>query len=148
MREGSITIAGKKKLRELYGKGYGVLPKTVRDSITYDGETIKLSAKNQKAFKATYSGANAEVETLIKSSYFTKLSDEVQAKSIKWIYDYYYESAVCEVVGEESNSKKRLFAEAMPVSKFALSIAACSAVEGKVDKKGNTIAGSKKAEVM
>ncbi|MCR4725865.1 MAG: hypothetical protein K5753_01435, partial [Clostridia bacterium] len=137
-----------KKLRELYGKGYTVLPKTVRDSITYEGETIKLSAKSQKAFKDTYSGANKEVENLIKASYFNKLSEEVQAKSIKWIYDYYYESAVCETVGEESNSKKMLFAETMPVSKFAMSIAACSAVEGKVDKKGNTIAGTKKAEVM
>ena len=137
-----------KKLRELYGKGYAVLPKTVRDGITYEGETIKLSEKSQKAFKDTYSGANKEVENLIKASYFNKLSEEVQAKSIKWIYDYYYESAVCETVGEESNSKKRLFAETMPVSKFAMSIAACSAVEGKVDKKGNTIAGTKKAEVM
>jgi len=137
-----------KKLRELYGKGYAVLPKTVRDSITYEGETIKLSAKSQKAFKDTYSGANKEVENLIKASYFNKLSEEVQAKSIKWIYDYYYESAVCETVGEESNSKKMLFAETMPVSKFAMSIAACSAVEGRVNRKGNTIAGSKKAAVL
>lgn len=135
------------KLRTLYEAGFSVLPRTVKDTIAYDGEVIELSRSSQKAFKGIYGVANNEVESLVKSKAFTGLSDEVQAKAIKWIYDYYYEKAVTETIGAEANSKRQLFGETMAPSKFAMAFAACSAVESKVDRKGNTIAGSKRAEV-
>ncbi len=135
------------KLRTLYEAGFSVLPRTVKDTIAYDGEVIELSRSSQKAFKEIYGAANNEVESLVKSKAFTGLSDEVQAKAIKWIYDYYYEKAVTETIGAEANSKRQLFGETMAPSKFAMAFAACSAVESKVDRKGNTIAGSKRAAI-
>lgn len=136
------------RLRELYAQGYTVLPRTVKDTLNYNGETYSLSKKQQTAFKATYGQANNEVEKLIGSRSFSSLSAEIQARAIKWIYDYYYESAVFETVGEDADSKNQLFGEVMDISRFAMTIAACKSVESKVDKKGNVIAGSKKQAIL
>lgn len=136
------------RLRELYAQGYTVLPRTVKDTLNYNGETYSLSKKQQTAFKATYGQANKEVEELIQSRSFSTLSAEIQARAIKWIYDYYYENAVFETVGEEADSKNQLFGEVMDISRFAMTIAACKSVESKVDKKGNVIAGSKKQAIL
>lgn len=136
------------RLRELYAQGYTVLPRTVKDTLNYNGETYSLSKKQQTAFKATYGQANNEVEKLIQSRSFSTLSAEIQARAIKWIYDYYYENAVFETVGEEADSKNQLFGEVMDISRFAMTIAACKSVESKVDKKGNVIAGSKKQAIL
>lgn len=143
----STTPKVNEKLRSLYEQGYSVLPRTVKDTITYDGETIELSRRSQNAFKSIYGKANEEVEALINAKAFEGLDAEVQAKAIKWIYDLYYEKAVTETVGAEANSKRQLFAETMAPSKFAMAFAACSAAEGKVDRKGNTIVGSKRKAV-
>jgi hypothetical protein len=136
------------RLRELYAQGYTVLPRTVKDTLNYNGETYSLSKKQQTAFKATYGQANKEVEELIESRSFSSLSAEIQARAIKWIYDYYYENAVFETVGEDADSKNQLFGEVMDISRFAMTIAACKSVESKVDKKGNVIAGSKKQAIL
>ena len=136
------------RLRELYAQGYTVLPRTVKDTLNYNGETYSLSKKQQAAFKATYGQANKEVEELIESRSFSTLSAEIQARAIKWIYDYYYENAVFETVGEDADSKNQLFGEVMDISRFAMTIAACKSVESKVDKKGNVIAGSKKQAIL
>lgn len=136
------------RLRELYAQGYTVLPRTVKDTLNYNGETYSLSKKQQTAFKSTYGQANNEVEKLIGSRSFSSLSAEIQARAIKWIYDYYYENAVFETVGENADSKNQLFGEVMDISRFAMTIAACKSVESKVDKKGNVIAGSKKQAIL
>lgn len=136
------------RLRGLYAQGYTVLPRTVKDTLNYNGETYSLSKKQQNAFKATYGQANKEVEELIESRPFSSLSAEIQARAIKWIYDYYYENAVFETVGEDADSKNQLFGEVMDISRFAMTIAACKSVESKADKKGNIIAGSKKQAIL
>lgn len=134
-------------LRTLHSQGYTVLPKAVGDSFSFDGETYSMSGKQATAFKSIYGKANDEVEELIASAGFSALDGSVQAKSIKWIYDYYYENAIYQIVGEEADTKRQLFGETMDISKFAMTIAACNAIESKLDKKGNVIAGSKKAAV-
>ena len=136
------------KLRELHSQGYTVLPKAVGNSFSFDGETYMLTQKKTDAFRAIYNKANAEVEQLIKSQGFNALDASVQAKSIKWIYDYYYENAVYDSVGEEADSKRQLFGETMNISKLAMTISACNAIESKIDKKGNMIPGSKKAAIL
>ena len=151
LKDNGLTDTSEKvnnKLRELYAEGHTVLPKTVQDTLHYDGETYNLSNKQVKQFKAVYGKANEEVEDLVNDRHFTSLAAEVQAQAIKWIYDYYYESAVFDTIGEEADSKKQLFGETMDVSKFALTIAACKSIESKLDKKGNVIAGSRKVQIQ
>lgn len=151
LKDNGLTDTSEKvnnKLRELYAEGYTVLPKTVQDTLHYDGETYNLSNKQVKQFKTVYGKANEEVEALVNDRHFKSLAAEVQAQAIKWIYDYYYESAVFDTIGEEDDSKKQLFGETMDVSKFALTIAACKSIESKLDKKGNVIAGSRKVQIQ
>lgn len=151
LKDNGLTDTSEKvnnKLRELYAEGYTVLPKTVQDTLHYDGETYNLSNKQVKQFKTVYGKANEEVEALVNDRHFKSLAAEVQAQAIKWIYDYYYESAVFDTIGEEADSKKQLFGETMDVSKFALTIAACKSIESKLDKKGNVIAGSRKVQIQ
>lgn len=151
LKDNGLTDTSEKvnnKLRELYAEGYTVLPKTVQDTLHYDGETYNLSNKQVKQFKSVYGKANEEVEDLVNDRHFASLAAEVQAQAIKWIYDYYYESAVFDTIGEEADSKKQLFGETMDVSKFALTIAACKSIESKLDKKGNVIAGSRKMQIQ
>ena len=42
---------------------------------------------------------------MIRSSDFGKLSENAQAKSIKYVYDYYYNIAVEDLIGIEADSK-------------------------------------------
>ena len=151
LKDNGLTDTSEKvnnKLRELYAEGHTVLPKTVQDTLHYDGETYNLSNKQVKQFKSVYGKANEEVEDLVNDRHFASLAADVQAQAIKWIYDYYYESAVFDTIGEEADSKKQLFGETMDVSKFALTIAACKSIESKLDKKGNVIAGSRKIQIQ
>lgn len=151
LKDNGLTDTSEKvnnKLRELYAEGHTVLPKTVQDTLHYDGETYNLSNKQVKQFKSVYGKANEEVEDLVNDRHFASLAADVQAQAIKWIYDYYYESAVFDTIGEEADSKKQLFGETMDVSKFALTIAACKSIESKLDKKGNIIAGSRKIQIQ
>ncbi len=144
----STSKAVNEKIRTLYSNGYTVLPRSVRDTVSYNGSTYEMSGRQQQQFRAVYGKANAEVEKLIKSASFNHLSEEIQAKTIKWIFDYHYENGVYQVLGLVPDTKKQLFAETMDSSKFAMAIAACSFVEGEQDRKGNTKPGSKKAAVM
>lgn len=136
------------KIRSLYEKGFNVLPRTIGDSVTIDGETYPLSAAQQKQIKSVYDEANAKVEKLIDGKGFNSLDEKVQAKAIKWIYDYYYEYAVAKTLGLTADSKKLLYGETMSVERFALAISVCSSLTSDIDKKGNKIANSKKNKII
>lgn len=136
------------KIRSLYEKGFNVLPRTIGDSVTIDGETYPLSVAQQKQIKSVYDEANAKVEKLIDGKGFNSLDEKVQAKAIKWIYDYYYEYAVAKTLGLTADSKKLLYGETMSVERFALAISVCSSLTSDIDKKGNKIANSKKNKII
>lgn len=136
------------KLRLLVEAGYTVLPKSVGDTIYHNGETYSLTAKQQQTFKGIYNEANDRVETLINSRAFNSLDEEVQAKSIKWIFDLYYEKAVFDVTGEDADSKNQLFAETMEVEKFAMAVSACKTLTADYSKDGTIVQNSRKTKVV
>lgn len=151
LKEKGITKLSDKvtdKMRDLYEKGYNVLPRTIGDSVTIDGEEYTLSAQQQKKIKSVYDDANAKVEKLINGQGFNSLDSKVQAKAIKWIYDYYYEYAVAATLGLTADSKKLLYGETMSVERFALAISVCSSITSDIDKKGNKVANSKKNKII
>lgn len=142
----TVTV---KTIRSLYEQGYtGVLPKTVSSSIKINGETYSMTAKQQKAFKAIYSQADAKVEQLIGKQSFKNLSAKVQADSIKWIYDYYYEKAKEELSGIENDSKKAIFAKYIPIETLAVAYCTARSLESDKDRQGNAVTGTKKAKVV
>ncbi len=100
---GTYTSAELEEVARLYsltneeGKHYNVLPQKIGTEVN----GVKLSSAQRKKFMSIYSGASAEVNKLIGSSYYTVLTDEQRAKAIKNIYSMYYDRAAAEVVGKE-----------------------------------------------
>ena len=136
-------------VRSLYEQGYtNILPKTVSSSITINGETYNMTSKQQKEFKKIYSQADEKIERLIGKQSFVNLSPKVQADSIKWIYDYYYQQAKYNFVGLEDDSKKALFGSLIDVETLAVAYSYCNSIEADEDKKGNVVNGSKKRKVV
>ena len=138
-----------KTVRSLYEQGYtGVIPKTVSSSITINGESYEMTKKQQATFKRTYSQADTAIEKLIGKQSFTTLSAKVQADSIKWIYDYYYQKAKEELTGIEDDSKKALFGSYINVETLAVAYSYCKSLEADTDKKGNAVVGTRKVKVV
>ena len=136
------------KLHELYAGGYSVLPKSVGDSITYNGETITLTNAKQESIKNIYSKANNVVERVIANTGFALLSDKAQAKAIKQVYDAYYTKAINEVLGLEDDNTLLQQSKYLDMAKLSVINAGISEITSDKDKSGKTITGSKKANII
>ena len=80
-------------------------------SFTVDGQTYSITGSTLKKFAKTYNEATLEVEDLISSKGYSKLSDEQKSKAIKRLYNLYYGVAKSEVVStyELSPSEEALY---------------------------------------
>lgn len=150
MKEDGIVSDSKvqAKIVDLYSKGYSVLPKSVNDSITYNGEEYSLTNKQSARFKEVYGQATEKVSSLFDDNQFASLNDECQAKSIKFIYDYYWQLATEDLLGEGLEEKKLLFGEAIPIEKLACIVSYCESLAAEKDNNGKTIAGTRKNQVV
>lgn len=144
-------------LKELYSQGYSVFPKSVGTSITYsvgEGEEreefkINLTTGQRARFRSVYQEANTYIKKMVNTQAFKDSEAEIQAKSIKAIYDYYYDLALEDLTGEDMVSEKdKLFYSAIPIEKLALIIKTARAFESDKDDNGKTISGSKKKKVQ
>ncbi len=147
-RTGGLNEKATKKLIELYDAGYAVLPKSVGDTLTYNGQEIQLTAAQQNTFKAIYSQANAEIERTVNSMAFATLPADKQAKAIKLIYDAYYSKAQSVVLKTANSNKIIMLGSAIPPSALAPHLAAISAIESDTDKSGNVVKDTKKAKII
>ncbi len=136
------------ELDDLIKKGFSVLPRSVGDSITYEGEQITLTSGQAKSFKGVYSVANEALASLVSLSQYKSATDEVKAKAINFIWDIYYNLAIEEVLGVDIESKAVLFAEAIDIEKLAIIIATARAIEADTDKNGKSISGTRKAKIQ
>lgn len=143
-----VSDKARNKLHELYAGGYTVLPKSVGDSITYNGETITLTNAKQESIKNIYSKANSIVEKVIANANFSLLSDKAQAKAIKQVYDAYYTKAINEVLGLEDDNTLLQQSKYLDMSKLSIINAGISEITSDKDKSGKTITGSKKANII
>lgn len=107
------------------GKGdYNVLPTSVGKTITVNDVQYSLEEGTlKKDFKEVYYQANAEVDKLITSAKYQKLSDKAKAKAINTLYNYYYYKAQAEVLGIEQDKKIYLFSEIVPIDQLTYAIA-------------------------
>lgn len=134
-------------LRDLTGKGYSVLPRAVRDTVTLNGEERTLTGKQQKRFRTVYGVAEEAVADMVRLKRFAEQDDAVKEKAIRFIYDVYWNLALEDVTGEDLAEKNVLFAEAIDIEKLALIIAMARSIEADKDKNGKAIAGTKKRKV-
>lgn len=135
-------------MQRLYSKGYSVLPKSIGDSVTYNGETIVLTASQQKYFKNIYNKANAIVEKMILDRTYKRLSEEKQAKAIKNLYDAYYAKAISETLGVENDNKLTKMSKYISIEKLAAINAGLSEFVSDKDSTGKTISGSKRSKII
>lgn len=147
-KAGDVNAAVRKKLIELYSKEYTVLPKSIGDSVSYNGETIKLSKEQRTKFKKVYSQANSHVENMILSKTFNSLSEEKQAKAIKQLYDAYYAKALSETLGVEHDNKLLEASKFVDIASLSVIFAGISEITSDKNSNGATITGSKKAKVI
>ncbi|HRF70807.1 MAG TPA: hypothetical protein PKV66_05195, partial [Candidatus Pelethenecus sp.] len=100
------------EIARLYSLGYTqVIPSTSIDSFSVDGQTYSITGSTLKKFAKTYNEATLEVEDLISSKGYSKLSDEQKSKAIKRLYNLYYGVAKSEAVStyELSPSEEALY---------------------------------------
>ena len=135
-------------LRKLYSSGYSVLPKSVGDSISYNGEEIPLSESQKTQFKKTYSQANAYVDKMILTSNYKMLSEENKAKVIKQVFDAYYAKAIAETLGVENNNNLLTLSKYISIDTLSPVFVGLSLIESDKDSSGKTITGSKKKKVI
>lgn len=145
---GIESKAARTELDRLIGAGFDVLPRGVSDTITYDGETYELTARQKKAFSEVYEIANDALGDMVKLARYNEASDEVKVSAIKYIYNTYYNLALQDFLGEDLESKNVLFAEAIDIEKLALIIATVRSLKADTDKDGKTIGGSRKRKIQ
>ena len=144
---GDLDKATREVMRELTAAGYDVLPRSVGDSVTYEGESVQLTRAQKKRFSTVYEAADEAAADLVALETFKNSDAEVQAKALKFIYNTYYGLAVDDVLGVDSTKKNVLFAEAIEVEKLALIATQARALEADKDSRGNAIAGSRRKKV-
>ena len=138
----------RKEMASLLEKGFDVIPRSVGDTITYDGEEHTLTTAEKKAFEKVYSTANEAVASLVKLSQYDKATDDVKAKAVNFIYTVYYNLALQDFLGVDLENKNILFAEAIEIEKLALIVATARTIVGDTDKSGKVVSGSRKRKVQ
>ena len=138
----------RKELNALVSKGYSVLPRSVGNKISYDGEEVSLTNTQQEEFRRVYSVANEALASLVKLPQYESATDDIKAKAINYIYNVYYNLAIQDLLGVDLETKTILFAEALDVEKLAIIVSTANSLTADTDKKGNAISGSRKAKIQ
>ena len=136
------------ELDRLVKSGHDVIPRSVPNSITYEGEEITLTAAQKRDFKQVYSEANNELASLVRLSAYRSASDNVKAKAVDIVYEMYYDLAVEDLIGEDLETKTVLFSKAFDIGKLALIVAQARLLTADKDDSGRSINGTKKAKIQ
>lgn len=149
-RMGNTTMsdAVRNKFVDLYSKGYSVLPRSIGDTITYGGVEIPLTDQEYNRFRAIYAQSMKYLEKMVNSGTFNALSEEMQAKAIKQVYDAYYYDALSDLVGVDERTTVGELSEWIDMSKLSVVFTGLSDIESDKNSKGETIAGSKKKNTV
>ena len=149
-RMGNTTMsdAVRNKFVDLYSKGYSVLPRSIGDTITYGGVEIPLTDEEYSRFKAIYAQSMKDIEKMVNSGTFSVLSEEMQAKAIKQVYDAYYYDALSDLVGVDERTTIGELSKWIDMSKLSVAFAGLSDIESEKNSKGEMIAGSKKKNTV
>ena len=149
-RMGNTTMsdAVRNKFVDLYSKGYSVLPRSIGDTITYGGVEIPLTEQEYSRFRAIYAQSMKDIEKMVNSGTFNVLSEEMQAKAIKQVYDAYYYDALSDLVGVDDRTTVGELSEWIDMSKLSVVFTGLSDIESDKNANGATIAGSKKKNTV
>ncbi len=131
----SISKEQARTLAELYGEGYS-LPSSIPDKITINGEEVALTTKQQGEFGAIYSKASSVADRVLSDGSLNGKTSEVQARTISYIYKYYYYEAQAKTLNMDVDSKLYMFGQLIDIQKLASIIAEVPLLsEGAKNKK-------------
>ena len=149
-RMGNTTMsdAVRDKFVDLYLKGYSVLPRSIGDTISYGGVEIPLTDDEYARFRAIYAQSMKDIEKMMNGGAFKVLSEEMQAKAIKQVYDAYYYDALSDLVGVDERTTVGELSEWIDISKLSVAFTGFSDIESDKNSNGETIAGSKKKNTV
>ena len=136
------------KFVDLYSKGYSVLPRSIGDTISYGGVEIPLTDDEYARFRAIYAQSMKDIEKMMNGGAFKVLSEEMQAKAIKQVYDAYYYDALSDLVGVDERTTIGELSKWIDMSKLSVAFVGLSDIESEKNSKGETIAGSKKKNTV
>jgi hypothetical protein len=148
MGNATMSAAVRNKFVDLYSKGYSVLPRSIGDTITYGGVEIPLTDEEYSRFRAIYAQSMKDIEKMVNSGTFSVLSEEMQAKAIKQVYDAYYYDALSDLVGVDERTTVGELSEWIDMSKLSVVFTGLSDIESDKNSNGETIAGSKKKNTV
>lgn len=137
----------RQEMKRLVSNGMDVLPRGVGDTVTVDGDTVKLTEKQKRAFRAVYSEANKSVEKMVGLAYYADASDEAKAKAIKRVYGIYYNRAIEDLLGVELENRNTLLSRAIDPEVLAIVLAVCGEMQADIGKDGKPVANSKRKKV-
>ena len=149
-RMGNTTMsdAVRDKFVDLYSKGYSVLPRSIGDTISYGGVEIPLTDDEYARFRAIYAQSMKDIEKMMNNGAFKVLSEEMQAKAIKQVYDAYYYDALSDLVGVDERTTIGELSKWIDMSKLSVAFVGLSDIESEKNSKGETITGSKKKNTV
>lgn len=149
-RMGNTTMsdAVRDKFVDLYSKGYSVLPRSIGDTISYGGVEIPLTDDEYARFRAIYAQSMKDIEKMMNGGAFKVLSEEMQAKAIKQVYDAYYYDALSDLVGVDERTTIGELSKWIDMSKLSVAFVGLSDIESEKNSKGETVAGSKKKNTV
>ena len=148
MGNATMSAAVRNKFVDLYSKGYSVLPRSIGDTITYGGVEIPLTDDEYARFRAIYAQSMKDIEKMMNGGAFKVLSEEMQAKAIKQVYDAYYYDALSDLVGVDERTTIGELSEWIDMSKLSVVFTGLSDIESDKNANGATIAGSKKKNTV
>lgn len=127
----------KNQIQDLYNKGFNVIPTQANGTFAFDNETIELTKKETEDFQAIYNQAEEEAIKLVESRGYSKLSDEVKAKSLKYIYNYYYNLAKYNAMDQDYSSSYSEYAKYLSLYQAAM-----------LSSYKNSLSGNKKGSLL
>lgn len=135
------------ELYSLSAKGYKVLPKSAPKSITVEGAEYELSEAQQAAVRGSYSASQASLEKLFTKEKYKKLSEEMKAEAVNYVYELHYNMALEDALGIDRGNAV-LISSVIGAENLAMLHVATKGLTSDTDKLGNAISGSKRKKVV
>lgn len=135
------------ELYSLSAKGYKVLPTSAPQSITIEGEEYELNEAQKLAVRGSYSASQTSLEKLFNNEKYKKLSEELKAEAVNYVYDLHYNMALEDTLGVDRGNEV-LISSIIGAENLAMLHVVTKGLTSDTDKLGNAISGSKRKKVV
>lgn len=145
---GQVGEEGMSELNRLALAGASVLPRTVSNKVSVNGEEVKLDETQVEALNEAYSESwGAAMASLLSSSAYASMSDAQKEKAIRKAHEITYEQALVGI-GIDRGERSVLIASVLGADTAAVYYSLTSGISSDVDKNGETVDGSRRAKVI